>query len=303
MASQMPRRRVWLAVKAWLLFAAVAGAFCAVEWGTCAAGNRVDATEAEQYRLGSKLEGVLRAYAYRDAIPALERDFNAGRPLPRHEVDLPFGRAERILVPGERVDPAFAGWAVRIDYSGTPGVFWNRVRALPPPRPATWADRLGAPEVRLIAEHARRLALILCAAIWCIAIAPAAIAGPSRRILAQVALAAAFFALIAWAANPQRPRFWSRPAIDWIAWASMAGLAIACVAAALPARRARRPADRCAQCNYNLTGNVSGICPECSRPTPEELRRRHDAELAPLARAIGETEVESGDEDSEREIQ
>jgi len=28
--------------------------------------------------------------------------------------------------------------------------------------------------------------------------------------------------------------------------------------------------DLCKGCGYNLTGNVSGICPECGRPTAAE---------------------------------
>ena len=30
----------------------------------------------------------------------------------------------------------------------------------------------------------------------------------------------------------------------------------------------------CQSCTYNLTGNVSGICPECGTPIPEEQRER-----------------------------
>lgn len=30
---------------------------------------------------------------------------------------------------------------------------------------------------------------------------------------------------------------------------------------------------KCTECGYNLTGNVSGICPECGTPIPEEARR------------------------------
>ena len=30
----------------------------------------------------------------------------------------------------------------------------------------------------------------------------------------------------------------------------------------------------CAKCDYNLTGNVSGICPECGTPIPADLVRR-----------------------------
>ena len=42
-------------------------------------------------------------------------------------------------------------------------------------------------------------------------------------------------------------------------------LAVLVFGAYLPARRYRRRLDagQCVQCGYDLTGNVSGICPEC----------------------------------------
>jgi hypothetical protein len=33
--------------------------------------------------------------------------------------------------------------------------------------------------------------------------------------------------------------------------------------------RRRIPPDHCQKCGYNLTGNVSGICPECGTPTTQ----------------------------------
>ena len=33
--------------------------------------------------------------------------------------------------------------------------------------------------------------------------------------------------------------------------------------------RPRRTAGLCVKCGYNLTGNVSGVCPECGEPTPD----------------------------------
>jgi hypothetical protein len=34
-------------------------------------------------------------------------------------------------------------------------------------------------------------------------------------------------------------------------------------------RDRRDPVRRCAKCGYNLSGNVSGVCPECGTPVPE----------------------------------
>lgn len=32
----------------------------------------------------------------------------------------------------------------------------------------------------------------------------------------------------------------------------------------------QRPAGRCEHCDYDLTGNISGICPECGQSAAEE---------------------------------
>ncbi len=33
--------------------------------------------------------------------------------------------------------------------------------------------------------------------------------------------------------------------------------------------------NSCAQCSYDLTGNVSGVCPECGTPVAQDHRDRH----------------------------
>lgn len=38
--------------------------------------------------------------------------------------------------------------------------------------------------------------------------------------------------------------------------------------------RRRHLGDRCSQCNYDLTGNVSGRCPECGNPTRQMAKER-----------------------------
>jgi len=39
-------------------------------------------------------------------------------------------------------------------------------------------------------------------------------------------------------------------------------------------RHRRRRRGLCAQCGYNLTGNTSGICPECGTPIPKEMQEK-----------------------------
>lgn len=59
----------------------------------------------------------------------------------------------------------------------------------------------------------------------------------------------------------------------------------AIVLALLALRTIGRPPESCTQthcdnCEYDLTGNVSGICPECGTPIPEQVRKRLAASAA-----------------------
>lgn len=38
--------------------------------------------------------------------------------------------------------------------------------------------------------------------------------------------------------------------------------------------RTRLQAGCCRRCSYNLTGNTSGICPECGTPVPDEIKEK-----------------------------
>ncbi len=44
------------------------------------------------------------------------------------------------------------------------------------------------------------------------------------------------------------------------------------LAALIPWRRRRRTVGHCTQCEYDLTGNVSGVCPECGAPVRRSAR-------------------------------
>jgi predicted RNA-binding Zn-ribbon protein involved in translation (DUF1610 family) len=39
-------------------------------------------------------------------------------------------------------------------------------------------------------------------------------------------------------------------------------------------RHRRIPPGHCQTCGYDLTGNVSGVCPECGKPIPNDLRKK-----------------------------
>ena len=70
---------------------------------------------------------------------------------------------------------------------------------------------------------------------------------------------------------------------------------MAAAAAVLPAvrlltlgrsrRRYRLAHNLCARCGYDLTANVSGLCPECGRPVPagqaEAIRKERERDQEP----------------------
>lgn len=66
-----------------------------------------------------------------------------------------------------------------------------------------------------------------------------------------------------------RPASWLYAIPLWMPMLITAGVLCGAVVTARHARRA----GVCAHCGYNLTGNISGICPECGTPVPEEQRR------------------------------
>ena len=54
----------------------------------------------------------------------------------------------------------------------------------------------------------------------------------------------------------------------WAPAVALSLLPAAWLLRALAARRRRGPGRHCAHCGYDLTGNVSGVCPECGNAVP-----------------------------------
>ena len=87
--------------------------------------------------------------------------------------------------------------------------------------------------------------------------------------IAGVLFIVAFFAVAL--VNPQYPRIDQLTTI-----AGPAAIVVSCPVAWLAARCVYRllrwypsePGQNCPTCNYNLTGNKSGRCPECGQPCP-----------------------------------
>jgi len=116
------------------------------------------------------------------------------------------------------------------------------------------------------ARTARSYAFPTVAALSALGCATAVALGAWRRTAVDIALvAAALCGLILWSA----PYAWARSILGVDIWTIPPSLlALALVLAAWfrwPPRR-RLPWPACASCGYNLTGNTSGVCPECGRP-------------------------------------
>jgi hypothetical protein len=132
-------------------------------------------------------------------------------------------------------------------------------------------DSLGFAKAQM--QTARHIALLFGGGVWFVAAVTIFFARPWRRQLAQVCLAGAILAAVAWSVNPTLA--WRRPGLlaplpIGIASAALASL----VALLIPVRPAEKKPFACAGCRYDLTGNESGICPECGRATPQKRADR-----------------------------
>jgi hypothetical protein len=111
----------------------------------------------------------------------------------------------------------------------------------------------------------------LCNATWMLLPGVTALLGhPKRRVQRVVA-----WLFLGGGLAPQ-PLLWLSLLRGWdaswaitvAAFALMALFFVASAAVAWHARLRGPKRGRCAECNYDLTGNVSGRCPECGTPIP-----------------------------------
>ena len=110
-----------------------------------------------------------------------------------------------------------------------------------------------------------------------------AFARPWRRRIAQFCLAGVFVAAVAWSIKPTRACKLAdlvAPVPIGIAFAGMVSL----LALVTPLRRSRTQmvTARCSGCGYDLTGNQSGICPECGQPTLQKRIERWQTQAEQL---------------------
>lgn len=134
-----------------------------------------------------------------------------------------------------------------------------------------------------LAEWIRKTGAIVAALLWLICMAGAYYEPRFRRRLAKCALFLASIAVVCWWVEPPeaiRGGDFRLPGGIYIGGAMIALSLLPFIV------RRRSETGHCQRCRYDLTGNLSGVCPECGQPTPAELIRRRRETSAGFALAF-----------------
>jgi len=188
------------------------------------------------------------------------------------------------IVPGAALDPRFDRWKVRLLFTGPRGgeTLWDSA-IIPPPEPLNRPSQFwwGV-------EYARFALFCLGVIAWLAGLALTMTVRGVRVPVASVCLAAALVCMMSavlsidWHWEAWR-EFAAVPAWRYFDGAVLMSL-IALIVRLIPSRP---PAvGVCAHCGYDLTGNVSGVCPECGTETESFSRQRRLAELEPTAHRL-----------------
>jgi hypothetical protein len=216
-----------------------------------------------------------------------------GRPLDLRPAEFDSRTA---TVSGDGIGPAFRGWTIILRfYRGTLDGFNNESlfggRIVPPPGVVLRRE----PTTAWWAVESARIVLMFAGIVaWSAGLTLMIVVGGIRRQMASFCLASAIICLFSaalawnfhWETATQRELWWFR--------AGEIMAIIALVLRLLPGRRV--DAGQCRKCHYDLTGNVSGICPECGTPTPRHIRQMRRAELTPAAERLVQIEAEVPEE-------
>jgi hypothetical protein len=176
---------------------------------------------------------------------------------------------------GARAAPDAAGWRVTLNFRD--GHFVSAVAAPPPP--------LAAPNPRVgnALDLLARVALMGGPIVWLGGLLAGFVERRRASRFAEVALAGAIAATVAWSVRPGALTTQS----------GYIGVALNLVGVLVAVRVLRwlRRVERsrlmhfCYTCGYDLTGNVSGVCPECGNVTEAGLLRQR----AEVAVAVGDS--------------
>ena len=271
-------RRAWAALLA-LSFALVVALEYAHHRNRANRAAYNAARRADQLKLVAAVQ-QFRAEEDRDpALLGVVRPGGEGRLRPRRRDEL-----EQALFPGRApttlpgAAPNGVRWhdpqrAIVFEFRFRPDGTWSSMSMAPPPtagppRPP-WllrAMRGIDPYRRMWVGSFTGLTLgpILWVALFAASFFRAGAAG--RRGLAHAHLAVAWLCFLGWLINPNytiRGLFSN----DMLFWGALMLIASGFGFAFVSGRRREGDPTRCRACDYDLTGNVSGVCPECGTPT------------------------------------
>ena len=277
----------------WLTLLLCCAALAAVRWVVERQKLRAEAIERDYQ---DRLDAVYRAVVpFHDKSPAqVAAGLNGGRPLSGSSGEearplatlagtvfddrtaLPAGVSPlapalsfRAELPGRVVAPQLEGWVIHLHFVDQQlrGAYTTT-----PPHAVYAGPSAGWVAMQL----ALRALFYIGAGAWCLAALLLPFNRPWRRLIAQAALAGLLVAALARTLGPG----WSLPPPSFsgalhapLLTAMVAATFLSLISLMIPARRVP-PAAKCppcARCGYDLTGNVSGICPECGRYTPQGL--------------------------------
>jgi hypothetical protein len=96
-----------------------------------------------------------------------------------------------------------------------------------------------------------------------------------RPVMAEGLLALAVVCTVAWAVHPGSSLNWRGiTSNDMLFWGCVMLIISSFAIVRTREKRTKPLLPICPKCRYNLTGNISGVCPECGHAIPMELTQR-----------------------------
>jgi hypothetical protein len=272
-------KRVWLIVA---ILSLVLIVICVI--GDHQSRARASALQAAQVKMYSDFQAAMTAWRAEDrARPLYIKTDHDWRPMNRQELEarlFPAGRAHDPASSGKHAaaatlpndvvwpDPA-RGFVVHIHFrdDGTwSSMFYSMLTSppVPPPSIEIWRKNIDPLRKLWVGSFTPfTVGPMLWLALWLATLWPTRF----QRDFAHPLLLVAWLCFLAWLLAPNyaisvRGIFSN----DMLFWGTVMLFLSAIVFTILHWQAPRRDPGLCANCNYDLTGNVSGVCPECGAP-------------------------------------